>query len=170
MRVDSANPECLSFEFTFSGLARPIFSRPLLAIAPRWVFTALASQAVSPRAVMTSARINALWDFNHMEGTREATVLRFAAARSAVKDHLADIVTPTLILWGNEDRLVPVEAAREFNAAILNSKLVVYPGVGHMPQEEVPDESAAEARRFSFGNSRYWSRTRWQLVLLGLSK
>jgi pimeloyl-ACP methyl ester carboxylesterase len=135
-------------EFTFSTLARPFFSRPLLAIAPRWVFTELAKQAISRGAVMTSARIDALWDFNHMEGTREATVLRFAAARSAVKDHLADIITPTLILWGNEDRLVPVEAAREYHAAILNSRLVVYRGVGHMPQEEVPDESAAEVRAF----------------------
>jgi pimeloyl-ACP methyl ester carboxylesterase len=41
-----------------------------------------------------------------------------------------------------------VEAAHGFHAAIRHSKLVICPGTGHLPQEEVADESAAEARAF----------------------
>jgi pimeloyl-ACP methyl ester carboxylesterase len=119
-----------------------------LDIAPRWVWAKEAQEAVSNKPVITPARVGAIWDLNHMEGTRDATILRFASAQSAVKEHLSEIRTPTLILWGEEDRLVPVEAAHEFHHAIRNSKLVIYSGAGHLPQEEVPGESAADVRAF----------------------
>jgi pimeloyl-ACP methyl ester carboxylesterase len=83
-----------------------------------------------------------------MEGTRDATILRLSTATSSVREHLREIEVPTLILWGEEDRIVPGEAAHGFQAAIRNSKLVIYPNTGHLPQEEVTDESAAEVRAF----------------------
>lgn len=135
-------------EFTNSVLSKPFFARPLLAIAPRWVWTQEAEEAVSKKSVLTAARMDAIWDLNHMEGTRDATIRRFRSAQTAVKQHLSEINTPTLILWGQEDRLIPVEAAHEFHKAIRNSQLVIYHGVGHLPQEEAPDESAANVRAF----------------------
>ena len=41
-----------------------------------------------------------------------------------------------------------VSAAHQFHADIRDSKLIIYPNTGHLPQEEVAEESAAEARRF----------------------
>jgi len=41
-----------------------------------------------------------------------------------------------------------VEAAHAFNAAIPGSKLIVYPGNGHILQEDDPDVSAAAAKAF----------------------
>lgn len=61
---------------------------------------------------------------------------------------LARVTAPTLILWGEEDRLIPLEQAGRLQAAIPNARLVTYPGVGHAPQEEIPDRSAADVRRF----------------------
>jgi pimeloyl-ACP methyl ester carboxylesterase len=43
---------------------------------------------------------------------------------------------------------IPVEAAHEFHEAIRNSQLVIYSGVGHLPQEEAAGESAADVRAF----------------------
>ena len=43
-------------------------------------------------------------------------------------------------------------AAHGFHAAIRNSKLVIYPDTGHLPQEEVADESSAEVRAFLAGH------------------
>ena len=48
--------------------------------------------------------------------------------------------------------MLPVEAAHGFHAAIRNSKLVIYPDTGHLPQEEVADESSAEVRAFLAGH------------------
>ena len=135
-------------EFTNKVLSKPFLARPLLDIAPRWIWTREAEEAVSKKSVLTTRRVNAIWDLNRMEGTRDATILRFASAHSAVKEHLSEIRTPTLILWGEEDRLIPVEAAKEFHEAIRNSKLLIYKGVGHLPHEEVADESAADVRAF----------------------
>ena len=98
--------------------------------------------------MLSAQRINTFWDLNHMEGTRDAIIRRFSTATSSVREHLRDIEVPTLILWGEDDRIVPLEAAHGFHAAIRNSKLVIYPNTGHLPQEEVADESAAEVRAF----------------------
>ncbi len=65
---------------------------------------------------------------------------------------LARISVPTLILWGEEDRLIPVEQANRLAAAIRYSTLITYPGVGHAPQEEIPAETAADLRAFLEAN------------------
>jgi pimeloyl-ACP methyl ester carboxylesterase len=44
-----------------------------------------------------------------------------------------------------------VEAAHAFNAAIPGSKLIVFPGEGHVLQEDDPDETAADAKVFLVG-------------------
>jgi pimeloyl-ACP methyl ester carboxylesterase len=51
---------------------------------------------------------------------------------------LARIATPTLLLWGEDDELVPVRYGRAAAAAIPGSQLVVLPGVGHIPSIEAP--------------------------------
>lgn len=61
---------------------------------------------------------------------------------------LARIAAPTLILWGEQDRIIPLDQARRLAAAIPNARLVTYPDVGHAPQEEIPERTAADVRRF----------------------
>jgi len=51
---------------------------------------------------------------------------------------LGQIGAPTLLLWGEEDPLVPVRYGRAAAAAIPGSRLVVLPGVGHIPSIEAP--------------------------------
>lgn len=50
----------------------------------------------------------------------------------------SQIATPTLILWGEEDELVPLSVGQRLHIAILDSKLVVFENIGHAPQEEYP--------------------------------
>ena len=45
---------------------------------------------------------------------------------------------PTLIVWGEKDRIIPVIHAHQAHAAIPNSRLAVMDGVGHFPQVEAP--------------------------------
>lgn len=46
---------------------------------------------------------------------------------------------PTLIIWGAEDRIIPVEHAYAAHAAISGSWLEIIEGVGHYPHCEAPD-------------------------------
>lgn len=54
---------------------------------------------------------------------------------------------PTLILWGEEDQIVPVSVAATFNNAIKGSKLVTFPGCGHRPEIEQKDKFMAEVNK-----------------------
>jgi pimeloyl-ACP methyl ester carboxylesterase len=46
---------------------------------------------------------------------------------------------PTLILWGEHDKLFPPAVGRDLQAAIPGAMLKVIPDAGHMPQWEQPD-------------------------------
>jgi pimeloyl-ACP methyl ester carboxylesterase len=45
---------------------------------------------------------------------------------------------PTLLIWGREDRVTPLEIGRNLHTAIPKSKLMVLDQCGHIPQEELP--------------------------------
>ena len=55
-------------------------------------------------------------------------------------DLLARVNIPTRILWGRQDRLVPLECGELYHQAIPGSELVVIDNCGHSPQVEKPDE------------------------------
>lgn len=76
--------------------------------------------------------------------------LGFGARNYATPERLAALQMPVLILSGDHDRLVPIEHARQFNAAIPASQLVVFEGVGHIPQEEAADASAMAVHEFLY--------------------
>ncbi|MEM6899689.1 MAG: alpha/beta hydrolase [Pseudomonadota bacterium] len=67
-------------------------------------------------------------------------------ANNVLLEPLAAI--PTLILQGDSDNLVPARSGTLFNAAIEGSELKIYSAVGHVPQEEVAEQSVADLRAF----------------------
>jgi pimeloyl-ACP methyl ester carboxylesterase len=46
---------------------------------------------------------------------------------------------PTLIMWGDDDAIIPVEHAYRAHEAMPGSRLEVFEGVGHFPQTEAPE-------------------------------
>jgi len=58
------------------------------------------------------------------------------------------IKSPTLIVWGKEDRLIPVSYARNYQMDIRKSVLVVLPDCGHIPFLENPVEFLEQLERF----------------------
>jgi pimeloyl-ACP methyl ester carboxylesterase len=55
---------------------------------------------------------------------------------------------PLLIVWGDRDPIIPVEHAREAHAQLPQSRLEIFPGVGHLPQLESPARFVAVLQRF----------------------
>lgn len=64
---------------------------------------------------------------------------------------LGKIATPTLLLWGEDDDLVPVKFGRAAAAAIPGSELVVLPGVGHIPSIDAPRDFVRILTSFAAG-------------------
>ena len=61
-------------------------------------------------------------------------------AREAVDDKLPDIRVPTLVVWGDSDRIIPISDGRDFAAKIPGARLVVIAKSGHAPADERPTE------------------------------
>jgi len=64
-------------------------------------------------------------------------------------DRYPTISVPTLILWGEDDQVLPRLIGERLKAAIPNSlRLELIPLAGHIPQEEQPDAVIARIRAF----------------------
>ena len=61
---------------------------------------------------------------------------------------IAELRMPVLVMWGEADRWAPLTHARRFQREIAGAELKIYPGVGHVPMEERPDQTAADAEAF----------------------
>jgi pimeloyl-ACP methyl ester carboxylesterase len=57
-------------------------------------------------------------------------------------NRVPEIKIPTLIVWGDTDRWVPIESGYKLKRNINDSIFVEISKCGHMPQEELPDETA----------------------------
>lgn len=66
------------------------------------------------------------------------------------KLYLAEHV-PTLLLWGEEDRIIPVEHGRATDEVIQDSQFEIIPGVGHFPHLDAPSAVASRIRKFLLG-------------------
>jgi pimeloyl-ACP methyl ester carboxylesterase len=56
---------------------------------------------------------------------------------------LPEIEQPSLVVWGEKDRVIDVSAATVFADAIPDAELIIMPNVGHLPMIERPEESAS---------------------------
>jgi len=61
---------------------------------------------------------------------------------------LSTIKAPTLIVWGDQDELIPLSDQEKLSKAISNSRLVVYPGIGHVVYLEAPERVASDIVSF----------------------
>jgi pimeloyl-ACP methyl ester carboxylesterase len=66
-----------------------------------------------------------------------------------IRARLARIACPTLIVWGTEDKLVPVRDAAEFERLIPNARTVVWAQTGHVPMLERPAAFNALVEEFA---------------------
>jgi len=58
------------------------------------------------------------------------------------------VTVPTLVMTGDDDRIVPTRDTIELARKLIGSKLVVLPACGHVPQEECPDAFVDAVRTF----------------------
>lgn len=131
-------------------LARmPVLQNVMLYLTPRTLFEDGLKKAIADDTLVTPAMVDRYWELNRRAGNRSATLKRFQTPPdNFVEQNAAKIATPTLILWGALDTLTPRDMGEAYNAAIKGSKFVVYNDVGHVPMEEVPEQSARAVREF----------------------
>lgn len=118
-------------------------------ITPRSLIEQSLEQSVAIKPIVNDPMVERYWDLLLYPGNRAATGDRARAKRiPATREQMARIATPTLVMWGAEDSLIPVSAADWFATAIPGARKIVYPAIGHIPMEEAPDRSARDLEQF----------------------
>lgn len=63
-------------------------------------------------------------------------------------ERIARIVAPTLLMRGERDRWISPKHVPLWQRDLPGIQVKTYPGVGHIPMEEIPEQTAADALRF----------------------
>jgi pimeloyl-ACP methyl ester carboxylesterase len=132
--------------------------RRLVLVAPAGIPTGrgLAAHALPLLATMRDAPTS-LFAHAVRDGLRAgpASLLRggLYAIRSDIRDDLAAIDVPTLLIWGERDPLVPPGLAEEWAQALPDVRLVILAGAGHAPMFDAPAELARHISGFLSGPS-----------------
>ena len=131
-------------------LARNPVTAPLLKhVLPRNVVRSTVENVYGDPTRVTDALVDRYFELTLREGNRAALPIRFQQeSNGADTAFFSAITAPTLILWGDKDRLIPPEHSARWLRAVKGSTLVRYPELGHVPHEEGPAETLREVRKF----------------------
>jgi len=98
-------------------------------------------------ALVTPALIDRYTELARAPGHRDILLgLQTGPGDPASAARLAAIRIPTLVMFGEEDRVIPAGDGKKFAAAIPGATLILYPKVGHAPMEQIPQRSAADLK------------------------
>jgi len=133
----------------FKILAHPVGRALLRNLDTRPLAESGLKAAYVDRSLVTPALVDRYVDLSRAPGHRD--ILLNGQDRGAAPVTAATfkaIRTPTLVMHGEADALIPVAAGRALAAAIPGARLITYAGVGHVPMEQIPDRSAEDLRAF----------------------
>ena len=94
-------------------------------------------------ALITDAMVEQAFNTRLAEGnqfTQDSFWKNADAPDTFVDDRLGAITVPTLVVWGDDDHLVPIADGRDYAAKIKGARLAVIPDSGHGPAIERPDD------------------------------
>ena len=118
-------------------------------ITPRYLVEQSLLDSISNDAQVTEKMVDRYWELLRLPGNRRAAgLLALVDREPEYGQRLSELTLPTLVLWGEEDLVIPLDNAKMFDDLVLNSDLQVFKGVGHLAMEEVPDRTAAAIDRF----------------------
>lgn len=116
---------------------------------PRSMVAASVRDVFGDPSRVTPELVDRYYEITLREGNRAALSARLGHLPTEEEAlALRGIRQPTLILWGGRDRLIPPENGRRLSQDIAGSTLVMFPDLGHVPQEEDPQTSLAPVLTF----------------------
>ena len=120
----------------------PALLQLMRVVLPRAVLRVNLKPAYADPQALTEPLLDRYHDLLRAPGARQAMLQRMQ--QMVLTDpvpRLKTVQAPTLLLWGEQDAMIPLANAQDYLQAIADSRLVSLPGVGHLPQEEAPDRA-----------------------------
>ena len=142
--------ESQSVPIGFRIARMPVLNRLMEVTLPRSVIESSLRNTYGDPSRVTPELVDRYYELTLREGNRAALAQRFAAGAALDRPGAhPELQLPTLILWGGRDRLIPPQYGERFHRDIAGSQLVVFPELGHVPQEEDPAATVAALRSSS---------------------
>ncbi|MFC1851407.1 alpha/beta fold hydrolase [candidate division CSSED10-310 bacterium] len=109
----------------------------------RWIIKRMLGQVFYNDDLITAEHIEAYYDRLRTQNAMYAQVNLARSLNFNDFEHyfsrIKELETETLIIWGRDDQWIPLEIAYNFRKDLTNSRLVVIPECGHVPQKEKPE-------------------------------
>jgi pimeloyl-ACP methyl ester carboxylesterase len=114
-------------------------------ITPRFLVKSSLEENFAQPERLSEQLVDRYWELLRFPGNRQAAVDRAKTPREPGKwAEVGSLNMPVLLLWGEQDKVIPPSHARAFAAAIPGSKLITYADAGHLPMEETPEQVARD--------------------------
>ncbi|MFT4906684.1 MAG: pimeloyl-ACP methyl ester carboxylesterase [Oleispira sp.] len=129
-------------------LRTPVLKDSMAFVTPRFIVSQTLNEVYGDGSKVTDETIDRYHQLMLREGNRTAVVSVLKSLNEVDNDKIKQLKMPTLIQWGQVDAWIPLAHAEKFAAEIEGAKLITYPKVGHIPMEEIPQQSASDAKDF----------------------
>lgn len=127
----------------------PDAMRAYLMLAPEAGVQYATSTLYADPSKVTPEQLERIRAMMRVEGNGQALIERIEQfTLPDPNPDLSRITAPTLIIWGDQDAMIPATHGPRFDAAIPNSQLVLMQNTGHVPMEEWPVETAELVKDF----------------------
>ena len=119
-------------------------------VMPKFMIGNILKNVFVDESLITSKNVDRFHDFLILEGSREAiiSISTSGGYKNNSKLEIRNITTPTLIIHGANDNIIPVRTHEYFLSEIVNSKALVYDRVGHIPMLEAPIRTSKDIKEF----------------------
>lgn len=146
--LDAAGYPITRVPFAFTLARNPLTRFFTRWITPRSLVQKSVLDVYGDDGKVTEALVQRYYELTCRAGNRAAFIARARAFHVVEFERIKQILTPTLIQWGAQDEWIPVADAQRFVADIPNSELIIYEDAGHVPMEEIPEQTAHDAKNF----------------------
>lgn len=128
----------LSAHGPWSELGLRLFPKRLLI---RRVIRSIVHDKDSVTDAQVAAYAEPLYSAAHRAALIKTATRMIPPDFGTITKRFPDIELPTLLLWGRQDRVVPLSIAEKLLAALPRAQLKILEECGHIPPEEMPKES-----------------------------
>jgi pimeloyl-ACP methyl ester carboxylesterase len=141
--------ESTSVPIAFRMAQIPVLNKAIKYITPRFMVRASVENVYADKTKVTDTLVDRYFDLALRAGNRQALVDRMTSAYdTSTIPLIKNIQQRTLVLWGEQDLLIPTKSAYRFHDDLPNDTLVILKNLGHVPMEEGARESVEVVRGF----------------------
>jgi len=109
-------------------------------VMPKFLVRKSLEPAFFDAQAISETLIDRYYDLLRAPTVRESILQRMRqTVNSDPTERLKRITAPTLLLWGEKDRMIPSKNSLDYERALPNSKTVILPKASHLLQEENPE-------------------------------